>query len=63
MTDTTTIAQTMTRYGGSFARALAEAWFAADATNRSRIEKAFPDFFTKYAAIAESATATGEATC
>ena len=30
---------------GSFAAAIAEAWFVADATNRAKLEKAFPVLF------------------
>lgn len=53
-TTPTQAASTMKQYGGSFARALAEAWFAADTVNQQRIEQAFPDFFLRYAALSET---------
>ena len=34
--------------GGSFAKALAAAWFAADKDNKKRIEVAFADLFSVY---------------
>lgn len=39
----------MMRFGGSFARAIGEAWFLADDDNRRRLQEAFPDLFEKYA--------------
>lgn len=38
----------MRRYGGSFAKALAEAWFKADLDNQRKLENAFPDLFIDY---------------
>ena len=35
-------------HGGNFVRHLAEAWFAADPSNKARIEAAFPDLLTRY---------------
>jgi len=45
------VAQEMHRFGGSFIRALAQAWYAADIQNRMRIQTAFPDYWTEYADI------------
>lgn len=38
----------MKQYGGSFVKALSEAWLLADAKNMERIEGAFPDYMAKY---------------
>lgn len=38
----------MKRYGGSFVRALAEAWLLADEDNDRRIEAAWPNYVGKY---------------
>ena len=38
----------MEKYGGSFARAIAEAWFTADPVNRRKLEKCFADLFEMY---------------
>ncbi len=38
---------TMSRYGG-FAGAIADAWYKADRTNMTRLEKAFPDVFFRF---------------
>jgi hypothetical protein len=38
----------MAEKGGSFARALAEAWVRADVNNKRRIEEAFPDYVRDY---------------
>ena len=46
--------EAMLRYGGSFVKALGAAARAADAQNRARLVSAFPDFFGKYAEIAEN---------
>jgi len=54
-TTSTQAATNMRQYGGSFARALAEAWFKADVVNQQRLEQAFPDFFERYATVAEGA--------
>lgn len=45
------IAHTMKKYGGGFVRAIAEAWFQGDDTNRPRVRAAFPEYFEKYAAM------------
>lgn len=42
-----TIARMQT-YGGSFARAIAEAWYHADPANRALLEAAFADLFARY---------------
>lgn len=44
-------AQTMEKIGGSFAAALAVAYFNADGDNKARILGAFPDLFNKYRQI------------
>ena len=46
-------AQTMENMGGSFAAALALAYYRADGNNQARILGAFPDLFEKYRRIAE----------
>ena len=38
----------MRAYGGSFARAIAEAYIVADPANRARLEAAFGDLFARY---------------
>jgi hypothetical protein len=45
-------AQTMENMGGSFAAALALAYYRADGNNQARILGAFPDLFEKYRRIA-----------
>lgn len=47
------IVNTMTRYGGSFVKALAEAWHHADPHNRRRLETTFADYFENYRQMAE----------
>ena len=47
----------MSRYGGGFATALAQAWFVADPYNRETIEKNWPDLVREYRDVA---TARGE---
>ena len=42
----------MRRYGGSFVKALADAFTAADAENFAKLRAAFPDYWEKYRAIA-----------
>lgn len=51
--DTETTIAAMHQFGGGFARALAQAWWAADAQNRARLETAFADMFLRYRAMAE----------
>jgi hypothetical protein len=43
----------MEQQGGSFARYIAKAFFAADGDNTQRLLKAFPDLFLKYRRMAE----------
>jgi hypothetical protein len=43
----------MTRYGGSFVVALAEACRRADVVNFVRLQTAFPELFEEYRALAE----------
>lgn len=38
--------------GGSFARAIAQAFYVADSDNTQRLLKAFPDLFLKYSRLA-----------
>jgi hypothetical protein len=45
--------QAMKQYGGSFIRALGEAYRLADTSNRETLRKAFPDYFKLYTAHAE----------
>jgi len=50
--------ETLTRminHGGSFARAIAQAWLVADPDNRARLEAAFPDLFARYVVPQEHA--------
>jgi hypothetical protein len=42
------IASRMLQYGGSFAKAIADAWVCADAQNRAKLEQAFGDLFQRY---------------
>jgi hypothetical protein len=43
---------TMGRYGGSFAQALAEAFYRADADNFARLKAAFPEIWENYRELA-----------
>ena len=43
----------MEQQGGSFARHIARAYFAADTDNTQRLLKAFPDLFMRYRRMAE----------
>jgi 2-oxo-4-hydroxy-4-carboxy--5-ureidoimidazoline (OHCU) decarboxylase len=54
---------TMARRGGSFVKALAEAWRMADDENRARLEAAFPEVWAKYAAIAQELAARSLERC
>lgn len=47
------VAKIMRQHGGSFAQAMAEAWFKADRPNQARIKDAFPDLWITYAELAE----------
>ncbi len=42
------VAEMMTRYGGSFCKALGEALYHADNNNMRRIKQAFPDYWKQY---------------
>lgn len=42
----------MERYGGGFVRALAEAWRKADSTNEEKLQRAFPEYWQQYSAMA-----------
>ena len=46
--DITRAAHRMREVGGSFAAAIAQAWFVADATNRNRLIFAFDDLFERF---------------
>lgn len=46
------IVQTMLRFGGSFAKALAVACERADDDNLARIKRAFPELWSEYAEMA-----------
>ena len=50
----------MEELGGSFVRALAAAWYAADENNRARLHVAFADYFERYRAIFEQNKANQE---
>ncbi len=47
------IISAMRRFGGSFARALAEAWSMGDDDNRARIKATWPDLWEEYADLAK----------
>ncbi len=40
--------KSMEHHGGPFHQALAQAWFIADKPNSMRLEKAFPEYVSKY---------------
>ena len=40
--------ENMTRYGGSFVKALAEACKRADQNNLEKLKSAFPEYLSKY---------------
>lgn len=46
----------MKDHGGSFVRALAAAWTAADDSNKARLKEAFPDVWQRYERLAEKLT-------
>ena len=41
-------AEAMTRHGGGFAGAIAEAYYRADKTNKAKLESAFHDLFLSF---------------
>ena len=43
----------MERRGGDFAKALADAYRAADPKNQQRLAVAFPDYFERYEHVAQ----------
>lgn len=47
-------AQAMRDHGGSFFKAVGEAWMLADDWNRERLEKGFAEEFKRYADFAAS---------
>jgi len=47
------IVHQMRERGGSFAQALADAWFKADSENRAKLEAAFPQLFDSYIRFVE----------
>ena len=47
------IVQAMQRHGGSFVRALAEAWQVADEINRRKIRDTWSEYFGLYAVKAQ----------
>lgn len=46
------VANAMIRHGGSFVKALGEAFFRADLNNKDRIRRAFPDYWATYTNLA-----------
>lgn len=42
----------MRQFGGSFVKALAQAWLVADVVNQQRVKEAFPDYFHIYRNLA-----------
>lgn len=48
-TDLHKAAHNMDKYGGSFAAAIAEAYFRADSVNQDRVVLAFPELFERFA--------------
>lgn len=48
----------MVLYGGSFVRALSQAWLRADARNAAKIEMAFPEYIKEYQEIAKQTAAS-----
>lgn len=51
--DTAKAVEAMSTFGGSFIRALAQAWYCADSINRARLEQAFAPEFLRYLAMTE----------
>jgi len=43
----------MQKYGGSFARALAECLLRADPTNYQKLKRAFPEYILEYTEMAK----------
>ena len=48
------IIETMLRYGGGFAKALARAAELADSDNLRRIKQGWPDYWRRYSALANN---------
>lgn len=44
--------EAMIRFGGSFVRALGQAFRVADAANTARLKAAFPEYWAKYRDLA-----------
>ena len=47
------VVQAMHKFGGSFVKALAQAFDAADAENIARLKMAFPEYWLEYSDMAE----------
>lgn len=54
------IVTAMLTYGGSFVKALAAAFRAADATNQARLKAAFPEIVEQYRELAQMQHARSE---
>ena len=42
------VVDTMAKYGGSFVKALAEAFYRADMINIQKLKNAFPEYWEQY---------------
>lgn len=42
------VVNAMSKYGGSFVKALAAAWYLADEHNKAKLKMAFTDYWTTY---------------
>lgn len=49
------IVDSMSTFGGSFAKSIAHAWRCADLSNQARLQSAFPDLFERYDAFPSKA--------
>lgn len=54
------VVKMMSRYGGSFVKALAEAYKCADPKNRAKIITMWPDYWKTYREMAEQEQAESE---
>lgn len=57
MTTDIQIIEAMSRYGGSFVKALAEAWRRADPVNRNLIKDTWPEYWERYTKLAANVPA------
>jgi hypothetical protein len=48
------VVEMMERHGGSFARAIAAAWWVADPHNRAILESSFSYLFNRYADVVKA---------